>query len=63
LLVNFVLYYVIRRIQVKQKGLKLNGTYQLLVHAEHVNILGGNLHSIKKNTDNSLLLVRRLDNK
>ena len=50
-----------RRIQVNQKALKLNGTNQLLVYADDVSIVGGNVHSIKKNTDASLLLVGRLD--
>ena len=40
----------IRRVQVNQDGLKLNGTRQLQVHADVVNILGGRVHTIKKNT-------------
>jgi hypothetical protein len=48
---NFVLEYAIRRVQVIQGGLKINGTHQLLVDAEDVNIQGGNLHTIMKNTD------------
>ena len=31
--------------------MKLNGTHQLLVHADDVNILGGRVHIIKKNTE------------
>jgi len=30
--------------------LKFNGTHQLLVYADDVNILGGSLHTLKKNT-------------
>jgi hypothetical protein len=40
LLFNFVLECTSRRIQVNQDGLKLNGTHQLPVNADDVNILG-----------------------
>jgi hypothetical protein len=50
LLFSFVLNCAIRRFQASQYGLKLNGrgTYQLLVYADDVNILGRSVHAIKK---------------
>jgi len=51
LLLNFAVGYAIRRVQTNQDSLKLNGTHQLLVYADDVNILGGRLHTIKKNKE------------
>jgi hypothetical protein len=37
---------VIRRVQVKQDGLKLNDTHQLVVCVDDVDRLGGRVHTI-----------------
>jgi hypothetical protein len=57
-LFNFAVAYAIRRVQVNQDGLKLNGTQQLLVCVDDVNILGGRVHTVKENGG---VLARRLD--
>jgi len=49
LLFNFALEHATRRVQVNQDGLKLNGTHQFLAYADDVNILGGSIHTVKKN--------------
>ena len=50
-LLNFVLEYAVRRVQVNQDGFKLNGTQKVLVCADDVSILGGSIHTIEKNIE------------
>ena len=45
---NFALEYAIRRGQIIQDDLKLNGTHQFLVHANDVNMLGESVSTIKE---------------
>jgi len=46
LLFNIAVDYAIRKVQVNQDSLKLNGTRQLLVYVDDVNILDGNVQNI-----------------
>ena len=57
---NFVLEYAIRRVQVNQDGLKLNGTYQVLAYADDVNILEGSICNLNENAEPLLAATREI---
>jgi hypothetical protein len=52
LLFNFALEYAITNVQENQVGLKLNGTHQRLAYTDDVNLLGDNIDTVNKNTEN-----------
>jgi len=57
---NFAFDYAIRRVQVNQDGLRLNGTHQLLAYADDVNILGGSIHILQENAETSVAATREI---
>jgi hypothetical protein len=57
---NFALEHAIRRVQVNQDGLKLNGTHKFLAYANDVNILGGSIHTVKKNAEALVVTTKEI---
>ena len=59
---QYYLEYAIRRVQVNQDGLKLNGTHQLLAYTDDVNtrILGGGIHTLKENAEALVAATREI---
>jgi hypothetical protein len=47
---DFALEYAIRRVKANRERLELNGTHQLLAHADDGFILGGSVNTTKKNS-------------
>lgn len=57
---TFALEYAIKRIQVNQEGLILNGAHQLIIYVDDAYILAGSTHAVKKNRDTFLVSSRKI---
>jgi len=60
LLFNLALEYAIKRVQVNQDGLILNGTHQLLAYAHDVNILGESVHTAKESAEALIVATKKI---
>jgi hypothetical protein len=46
LLSNFAVEYAIRKVKANHSLLKFNGTHQVIIYADYVNLQGQSIHSI-----------------
>ena len=60
LLFNFAFECAIRRVQVNEDDLKLDGTHQLVVYADDVHILGGSVHTMKENAEALIVASKKI---
>jgi hypothetical protein len=60
LLFNFAVGYAIERYSGKSGCLNLNGTNQLLVYADDVNLLGANAHTVKENAEALVVATKEI---
>jgi len=60
LLFIFGLEYAVRRVQINENGLKLNGTHRFLVYADDVNTLGGSVYTVKKQGEALLVASKEI---
>jgi hypothetical protein len=60
LLFYLALEYAIKRVQVNQDGLKLNGTHQLLAYADNISILKGSVHTVKENAESLVVAIKEV---
>jgi hypothetical protein len=58
--VSFALQYAIEKVRTNQEGWRLNGRHQLLVYSDDVNMIGGNILTIKKNAGSLLASGRKI---
>ena len=56
---NFAVEYAAGRVQVTQDILKFNGTHQIVVYADFVNILGDSVNTTKKNAEALVFAVEK----
>ena len=60
MLFNIALEWTIRKVQVNQDGLKLNGTHQLLAYADDINILERSIRAVKENAEALIVAAKEI---